>query len=172
MNDGNQSASEQWLEVRAPGYRNLPVADRQAIFDFSFLWSLFEAQIMDNYARADVIRQRVEAWAAAGTLEADHYDAELFYLRNRYFNGGALTHHFPHLKLRPVDHLEIVKAVIMGSSNSPRDRILCLLMIIWRLRNNLFHGEKWAYQLRDQLENFTHANSVLMRILDHHGQLN
>lgn len=32
-------------------------------------------------------------------------------------------------------------------------------------RKQPVHGEKWAYQLRDQLENFTHANSVLMRAI-------
>ncbi|CCE97846.1 Hypothetical protein SFHH103_03354 [Sinorhizobium fredii HH103] len=44
-------------------------------------------------------------------------------------------------------------------------------MIVWRFRNNLFHGEKWAYQLQDQLSNFTNANAVLMRLLERHGQL-
>ncbi|MET4218881.1 hypothetical protein ABIB00_004102 [Bradyrhizobium sp. LB14.3] len=39
------------------------------------------------------------------------------------------------------------------------------------MRNNLFHGAKWAYGLRDQRENFTHANNVLMRLLERHGQL-
>lgn len=172
MNEGSQTVGERWLNAHAPGFRDLPGADRQAIFEFSFLWSLFEAQIMDNYARADLIRQRVGSWATEGTLEADRYDAELFYFRNRYFNNGALTYHFPHLNLRAADSLETVKAVIEGTSNAPHDRILCLLMIVWRLRNNLFHGEKWAYQLRDQLENFIHANSVLMRVLEHHGRLN
>ena len=49
--------------------------------------------------------------------------------------------------------------------------MLTLLMIVWRFRNNLFHGAKWAYQLRDQRENFTQANSILMRMLEQHGQL-
>jgi hypothetical protein len=49
--------------------------------------------------------------------------------------------------------------------------MLAFLMIVGRLRNDLFHGKKWAYELRDQRENFTHANGVLMRILEHHGQL-
>jgi len=61
--------------------------------------------------------------------------------------------------------------VIEGANHDPRDRILALLMIVWRLRNNLFHGAKWAYQLRDQRENFTQANSVLIRMLEQHGQL-
>lgn len=163
--------SEQWLEARAPGYRDLPEPDRRAIFDFAFLWSLFEAQVMANFARADRIRDKVDEWAAAGTLDADDYAAELIYFRNRYFAEGALTYHFPHLGLRPSDHPDLVQAVIEGVNDDPRDRMLALLMIVWRFRNNLFHGAKWAYQLRDQQENFTRANLVLMRVLEHHGQL-
>lgn len=171
MNEKEQSASEQWLEARAPGFLDLPDPDRRAIFDFAFLWSLFEAQIMANFARADRIRERVDAWSTNGTLQADLYDAELAYFRNRYFANGALTYHFSHLNLRPSDHPDLVQAVIEGANNAPRDRMLALLMIVWRLRNNLFHGEKWAYGLRDQLDNFRHANGVLMRMLERHSQL-
>ncbi|MDM0071637.1 hypothetical protein [Variovorax sp. J31P207] len=126
---------------------------------------------MGNFARADRIRQRVDRWAADGTLEAGLYDAELAYFRSRYFADGALTYHFPHLNLRPSDHLELVQAVVEGTNNDPRDRMLGLLMIDWRLRNNLFHGAKWAYELRDQRENFMQANSVLVQMLERHGQL-
>ncbi len=126
---------------------------------------------MANFARADRIQERIDAWALDGTLEAELYDAELVYFRNRYFADGALTYHFLHLNLRPSDHPELVQAVIEGTNEPPRDRMLALLMIVWRLRNNLFHGAKWAYELRDQRENFRHANGVLMRILERHGQL-
>lgn len=44
---------------------------------------------------------------------------------------------------------------------NPRDRILALLIIVWRLRNNLFHGAKWAYGLRDQRENFDDAHPII-----------
>ena len=104
-------------------------------------------------------------------LGAELYDAELTYYRSRYYADGELTHHFPHLQLRPSDHRDLVQAVIEGVNDTPRDRMLALLMIVWRLRNNLFHGAKWTYELRDQRENFSHANSVLMRILERHGQL-
>lgn len=163
--------SERWLEARAPGYRDLPEPDRRAIFHFAFLWSLFEAQIMANFARADRIREKVDAWVAAGTVDADAYGAELAYFRDRYFADGSLTYHFSHLELRPSDHPDIVRAVIESANDDPRDRMLTLLMIVWRFRNNLFHGAKWAYQLRDQRDNFNQANGVLMRVLERHGQL-
>lgn len=165
-----RSASEKWLEARAPGFHNLPDEDRRAIFDFAFLWSLFEAEIMAANASVAKITDVVDTWVAQGSLDADDFDGELFYFRNRYFAGGELTPHFPHLNLRKSDHPELVEAVIKGVSNEPRDRMLAALIIVWRLRNNLFHGAKWAYQLQGQHQNFTHANAVLMRVLEAHGR--
>ncbi len=46
-----------------------------------------------------------------------------------------------------------------------------MLIIVFRYRNNLFHGVKWEYELAGQLSNFTTANSVLMKVLDRHGDL-
>ena len=85
--------------------------------------------------------------------------------------GGAVTHHFEHLHL-PANALgDMVLAVIDGSNNDDRDRVAAVLIIIFRYRNNLFHGVKWQYKLAGQLENFTNANSALMKVLDRHGAL-
>jgi hypothetical protein len=147
----------------------LPEPDRDTIVNFTFLWSLLEAQVMENFARADLICAKVDAWRDAATLDADQF--ELAYFRQRYFAEGDFTYRFAHLNLRPADQLDIVRSVLDGSNNDPRDRVLTVLMIVWRFRNNLFHGEKWAYQLLGQRENFNQANSVLMRLLERHGQL-
>jgi hypothetical protein len=149
----------------------LPDPDREAIFNFTFLWSLFEAQVMENFARADLICAKVDEWRDAGTLHAEDYDAELGYSRQRYFADGDFTHHFLHLHLRPADQPDVVRSVLDSSNNDPRDRVLTVLMIVWRFRNNFFHGEKWAYQLEGQITNFSHAIAVLMRLLERHGQL-
>ncbi len=42
--------SMEWLLEKAPGFQAPPDADRGAIFNFTFLWSLFEAQVMGNFA--------------------------------------------------------------------------------------------------------------------------
>lgn len=171
MEERAKSASEIWLEARAPGFQDLPDGDRRAIFDFAFLWSLFEAEIMGANARVDHITEKVDNWAANDILEAGLYDSELAYFRDRYFADGKLTYHYSFLDLRKSDHPELVEAVIRRANDDPRDRMLALLMIVWRLRNNLFHGAKWAYEIKGQRQNFTHANAVLMRLLDRHGHL-
>ncbi|MBP1872023.1 steroid 5-alpha reductase family enzyme [Ensifer adhaerens] len=65
----------------------------------------------------------------------------------------------------------VVWLVLDGSDNDPRDWLLTALIIVWRFRNNLFHGEKWTHHLQDQRANFTHANGLMMSLLERHGQL-
>ncbi len=126
---------------------------------------------MGRTAQADRICAKVDEWRDAGTLDANQCDDELSYFRQRYFANGNFTHHFRHLNLRPADQLDLVRSVLDGSNDDRRDRLLTVLMIIWRFRNNFLHGEKWAYNLQGQVQNFTHANSVLMQLLEQHGQL-
>lgn len=170
MDDFEKSASERWLYANAPGFRELPDQDRRAIFDFSFLWSLFEAQVMDNFAQARTISDRVNGWVAENRIYPEVYEEALAYFRNRYSLNGETTDHYDYLNLRRTDYPELVSRVINGKSDDPGESMLCILMIVWRLRNNLFHGSKWAYQIRGQLENFTHVNAVLMKILERYGR--
>ena len=108
--------STQWLLARAPGFQALSEQDRAAIFNFTFLWSLFEAQVMGNFARADLICAKVDEWRDAGTLDADQYRPELAYFQQRYYANGVFTHHFPHLHLRSADQPGIVRSVLDGSN--------------------------------------------------------
>jgi hypothetical protein len=73
--------------------------------------------------------------------------------------------------LRPNDQIPLVRSIIDGSSNDPSLRVATVFIVIFRYRNNLFHGVKWSYELADQLENFTNANKALMTALEHHGEL-
>lgn len=50
--------------------------------------------------------------------------------------------------------------------DDPTEVTKALLQIAMGLRNNLFHGLKWQYRLRDQFHNFSHANAVLMAAID------
>jgi hypothetical protein len=40
--------SMQWLLAKAPGFGDLTGEERSAIVDFSLLWSLFEARILQR----------------------------------------------------------------------------------------------------------------------------
>jgi hypothetical protein len=75
---------------------------------------------------------------------------------------GKETPHFESLRLRPRDEPELVLAVLNRTNEDIVDKVFALFMVVYRLRNNLFHGYKWAYRLRDQKSNFENASRVLM----------
>lgn len=163
--------SMQWLRERAPGFNDLTEEECSAIADFSLLWSLFEARILDSSGSAARICTVVDAWRVTESLQAEAYDPELMYFRQRYFADGDVTHHFDNLNLRESDQPDLVRSVIDGTNDDPRDCMVTILIIVLRFRNNLFHGIKWQYQLAGQLTNFTNANNILMKALEQHGEL-
>lgn len=161
----------EWLSAKAPGFNRLSDDERRAISDFALLWSLFESRILDTRGSAAAICKMVDAWQQAGTLDASPFDPELAYFRQRYFADGDVTYHFDHLHLRKNDQEALVRAVINGSDNDARNRVVVILIVIFRYRNSLFHGVKWQYKLAGQLDNFNAANAVLMKVLERHATL-
>jgi hypothetical protein len=160
-----------WLKAKAPGFSRLTHDEQNAISDFSLLWSLFESRILNTAGNAKKICDAVEAWHNTGTLDAAAFQAELAYFRQRYYADGVFTYHYHHLHFRNRDREALVRAVIDGSDNDPRNRIAAVLIIVFRYRNNLFHGVKWQYELEGQLGNFAAANDALMKVLERHGAL-
>ena len=69
------------------------------------------------------------------------------------------------------DSPELVCAVLKGENTNHADVVAALLIVVLRLRNNLFHGVKWAYGIRNQLANFINANTTLMAALEIHDRL-
>lgn len=65
--------SEKWMMEKIPGYAALPRPDRDAITNFAFLRSLFEARSMEAEANAKQIAKAVDQWEADGALGAELY---------------------------------------------------------------------------------------------------
>lgn len=163
--------SRQWLIAHVPGFSNLPTKDRSALMNFVFLWTLFEAQVMENRAQINRLVGKVDEWNVSGILHAGDFDRSLEYFRKRYYRDGAFTDNFFGLNLRPTDHPQLVRDVLSRVNENPRDRVLVAIIVIWRYRNNLFHGGKWSYRMIGQRQNFLHASDALMKVLERHGNL-
>ena len=58
-----------------------------------------------------------------------------------------------------------VENMLRGNSNAQEDELIGCLVIIHRLRQNLFYGEHWQNQIHDQYDNFTRANRLLMELI-------
>lgn len=158
-----------WLNQRVPGFGDLSDQEKSAIMHFTLLWSFFEAKALRTNASSNCILTLVHEWAAQNRLNLAPFSQSLTYFKNRYFNGGEFSHLFHGLKLRRGDSPELVKQVLRGESINDADCVAALLIIVYRLRNNLFHGMKWDYDIRYQLDNFKNANNTIMAALETMG---
>jgi hypothetical protein len=160
-----------WLEQHAPGFQALSLEAREAIMHFSFLWSLFESEALNRHGNANALVAIAHRWADAGLLNADSFEPQLAYFGNRYYRDGEFTDHFRHLNLPEGNYYDLVSRVLMNEAAERSEIAAAMLIIVYRFRNNLFHGEKWLYQIHGQLENFNHANTILMQAIELHRQL-
>lgn len=158
---------QDWLNANAGTYGELDPSDRQAIHDFTLLWSFFEAQVLDCNGDIPQLQARVAAAADEGGIDLAPFEGALSYFQTRYFDEGKPTGLFDGLwpGSKKAGRVE-VEAVLSGAATTAPEKLIALFIIVYRLRNNLFHGSKWAYSFKGQLDNFTHAGTVLMRAIE------
>ena len=163
----------EWLEREVYGFRDLTKADRTAINHFNLLWSFFENRVLANNASAGAILEAMQKMSADGQLDLEPLAPALAYFRDRYIEDGEPTYHFEGLLLRGEglrgDKPDLVKAVLLEETDDPAEIAAGVLIIVYRFKNNLVHGMKWAYAIQDQRPNFRHATRVLMAVMDMWG---
>jgi hypothetical protein len=150
-----------WLRQMVPGFDQISAIERAAIRDFALLWSLFEVTVFATSANATRILGAVHLLRDQGRLDLAPFQRAIEPFRQRYYDGHSFTPAFSHLNLRRVDNRPLVEAFVVGGAIDDAESLASLLIIVYRLRNNLFDGMKWDYGLRGQLENFRHANHSL-----------
>ena len=103
------------------------------------------------------------------TIDFDlaEYENSLNYFKNRYISEGVTNERFNHLNFRNNDRRELVVDVLLGNNIDNSDTILVLAIIVYRYRNNLFHGLKQMEFIDQQKENFDNANTIFTAILRH-----
>lgn len=162
---------DEWLRARVPRYQELRRAERDAVAGFLHFWALFEGRLLDERAGPDKLCELAARWRDDGFAGSAPLRLALAYWRRRYFANGARDARFESLLFRANDREELVEAVLAEERGDAESVVAAVLLIIYRLRNNLFHGLKWQYGLADQEGNFRHANEVLMEVLERYGEL-
>ena len=156
-----------WINDHVPGWEHLPDREKAEIVSFSILWSLFEARVFDcEIASSDAFWEKVDEWNGAGMLDPNPFQQEIDYFRDRYITNGDTNRHFGHLNIRRTDKEELASRVLAGELDDIENQVATALFIVYRYRNNFFHGEKWTYEFEGQLENFSTANQILMEAIE------
>ncbi|SFU22048.1 hypothetical protein [Sedimentitalea nanhaiensis] len=154
-----------WLGRTHHGYRDLNQSIKAALMYFTVAWSIFEYKALGTHASLDTIEKFVSTKALNGTSLGDFEEAHE-YFRNRYITGGKANASFSHLVGKDTEVATRIQDVLLGHTSEPSDKLIALLLIVYRLRNNMLHGVKWKWGVDDQHENFEHATSIIMTTLD------
>ncbi len=158
-----------WLKQNVPEFDVLDDHGIKAATDFILLWSFFELTALQKNANVKEIEKFAKKACKEGRMDPKPLDCASAYFRDRYFQNKALTPGFDALYQQNDKGKSRVEDFLKGEGASISDQLTALLLIVYRLRNNFVHGTKIAYGLREQTDNFLHANSVLMGAL---GSLN
>jgi hypothetical protein len=156
----------EWLQEKQPGFKALQPCERDAVMHFALLWSLFEAKALSTRANAKRIVEMADELSGKRLVENKVFEEALSYFRGRYVNEGIMNEKFDQLDFRPCDKKDLVEGVLVGAATDEKSIIASLFIIVWRLRNNLFNGKKWDYELNGEFDNFTQANLLLMGVLE------
>jgi hypothetical protein len=153
----------EWLKNTRAGFSGLDEAEIRCVQDFMLLWSLFEFARMDRRADPTKINAHFSGFEFTNDQRLT-VGRTIGYFRDRYYRNGTETRHFPHLGLT-ANQVTTVWPMLTSTKQNAEDEACAALHIIYRFRNNLFHGEKWAYHLQDQRSNFDKANLFLMAFI-------
>ena len=130
------------------------------LLEFLILWNLFEKRLFNNrFSITEAIRKDVKVSSAS-------LDATLAYFKKRYIENGQTNSKFDALSFRRNDKKSNVVNILCGVSDVILNRRTAVQIIIYRLRNNLFHGLKEVETLSSNKSTFLIVNEFLLSCLE------
>lgn len=162
----------EWLNNYFDGFNQQVNGEEiKSVLYFALIWSMFESLTCKRTASVTNIEGAVRKVYDKKLLQFDDFNPLIGYFRNRYLIEGHTNEKFERLNWHRRCGKDVVESVLKGDSDDIYSVVLALLLIVRRLRNNLFHGEKNVYELNYQVDNFEVANQVLATFLDLHKRV-
>jgi hypothetical protein len=119
---------------------------------FTFIWNLFEGVACNGSASVPALDRVAGEIERSPALPLREVEQSIAFYRFRYIKENELQQRFYGLNFRAPDRQELVEAVLKGENTSLHATLLALLIIAYRIRNNLFHGLKSVHIWDDQAE--------------------
>lgn len=141
---------------------NLTDEDLSELKNFTLLWNIYENTVFNNSFSIALLQQEI----LNRNLQIDDFNGVFTYFQDRYIVNGNTNERFDHLNFRPNDRMNLVSDCLLNVNGNSPDKILSMGIIVYRFRNNLFHGLKDFMFIAEQQDNFRHANSYLQTFLD------
>lgn len=126
---------------------------------FVVLWNRLEAQ-HGQHLNLGMLESSAHSTASSPTFDILRYEPHVAFFQERYRNSPHRLSSLLRTRQEPVVK-QRVDDLVSGKLNTTQDILVAVLMVPYRIRNNLFHGRKDTFQLYTQTELFTHVNGVL-----------
>ena len=135
------------------------------VHDFMFIWNIFERDILNKGSNGRINHHEDDIFTFAKDIIQDqnHINAFFDFLQKTYTNPHDGELRFEHLELG--SKKEIIKRMLNDTPSLEEKNQVCL-MIAWRYRNNLFHGNKVLSDIIEQINLFENVNEYLISYIE------
>lgn len=151
-----------WLTDNIEQARGVSEAAWKTVADFALLWSLFEAELCAAHASPYTLVSIADSLDDRALEEG--VNAAFDYWRARYIEGASTNQRFNELFVETGGRT-VAESILLADAPDERSKLKCALLIVYRLRNNLFHGTKEIRTFNDQKENLDHGTAVLATVM-------
>ena len=134
-----------------------------AVFNFAMIWNLFEDRCMDNFAQISTVDDFVNTLPSNLNLDVNiifDYFKDRYKVVDNIYNIESLL-----WRRNENTYRNFVIEKFRDTQCSHQNKIKAVLYIIFRLRNNLFHGEKDIAIINEQKQTFVLVNKFLMDLI-------
>lgn len=145
-----------YLDIDKSKYKDLK--KNTFVYDFLILWSLFEQNVFKGYCRIETIKKMKEL----NEKVLENIEEDIKYFFNRYQNK------------------KYYKNLVWNNSNQYFENILnknyenlshtekthFILFVVFRFRNNIFHGNKGIQSWLKYNEQIEKCVKIMIRLLD------
>lgn len=156
----------EWIRKNHYEAETLEPETFHVVANFTLMWNLFEATLCDNEASVPTLTRLASQEVRDPSALEDISEAIAFW-RKRYVEAdGSFGYLYTDLwGERANPRREEVEAILLGRKDEVKDHLLAVMIIIYRLRNNLFHGRKAIAELKHQVNNLDVACRTLAALM-------
>lgn len=163
-----------WLQNRV-GAEALPGPAFDAAMKFALLWMYFEGQACEAEANSKRLRDFAkDLYARKLDQLRGRLDDPLQFFKARYgdvqADPGRFIRRLGEPKRIKLDDQQSIISALTVAEVDEVDKAIGLLLICFRIRNNLFHGSKQLPVLQQQQDLFTNVGHILTTLLDARGE--
>ena len=169
MQPGSNFSASEWIVEKITGAQNLLPETLKAVENFTLMWNLFEDLLCPNNNANIPALERLSSQIPNIEKNKQAIAPVFTYYKDRYCSGSGFNTLFVGLNFRSGNRREHVERALRSDGHDFQSTIFAVMIILYRIRNNLFHGLKSIDTLNDQATNLNFAAFALTTIFEMHG---